>query len=72
MYLPFPFQIIQGPTKVMMIFEFADASRTIHLDKVAPYPNIAYMGFSVGRWEGNTLVVDTSNFTDHSWFELAS
>jgi len=69
MYLPYPFQIIQGPTKVMMIFEFADASRTIHLDKVAPYPNIAYMGFSVGRWEGNTLVVDTSNFTDHTWFD---
>jgi hypothetical protein len=69
MYLPYPFQIIQGPTKVMMMFEFADASRTIHLDKVAAYPNIAYMGFSVGRWEGNTLVVDTSNFTDHTWFD---
>ena len=33
MYLPYPFQIVQGPTKVMMIFEFADASRTIHLDR---------------------------------------
>jgi hypothetical protein len=69
MYLPFPFQIIQGPTKIMMIFEFADASRTIHLDKVAPYPNVAYMGFSVGRWEDNTLVVDTSDFTDRTWFD---
>jgi hypothetical protein len=49
MYLPFPFQILQGTNKVMMIFEFADASRTINLDKVAPYPNVAYMGFSLGR-----------------------
>jgi hypothetical protein len=69
MYLPFPYQIIQGPTKIMMIFEFADASRTIHLDNVAPYPNIAYMGHSVGLWEGDTLVVNTSNFTDHTWFD---
>ena len=69
MYLPFPFQIVQGTTKVMMFFEFADASRTIHLDEVAPYPNVAYMGHSVGRWEGDTLVVNTSNFTDHTWFD---
>ena len=69
MYLPFPFQILQATNKVMMIFEFADASRTIHLDKVAPYPNVAYMGFSLGRWEGDTLVVNTSNFTDQTWFD---
>jgi hypothetical protein len=69
MYLPYPFQILQSPNKVMMIFEFADASRTIHLDKVAPYPNTAYMGNSLGHWEGNTLVVNVSNFTDHTWFD---
>jgi hypothetical protein len=69
MYLPYPYQIVQGPTKIFMAFEFADASRTIHLDKVAPYPSIAYMGFSLGRWEGDTLVVDTSDFTDRTWFD---
>ena len=69
LYLPFPFQIVQGTTKVMMFFEFADASRTIHLDEVAPYPNVAYMGHSVGSWDGDTLVVNTSNFTDHTWFD---
>lgn len=70
MYLPFPYQIVQGPTKILMIFEFGNnTSRTIHLDKVAPYPNVAYMGHSLGRWEGDTLVVDTSNFTDDTWFD---
>jgi hypothetical protein len=69
MYLPYPYQIVQSPTKIFMAFEFADASRTIHLDDVAPYPNIAYMGHSLGRWEGDTLVVNTSEFTDQTWFD---
>ena len=34
MYMPYPFQIIQSATKVQMIFEFADAQRTIHLNKM--------------------------------------
>lgn len=65
----FPFQIVQDTTKILMLFEFADAVRTIHLDEVAPYPNVASMGYSVGRWDGDTLVVTTSNFTDHTWFD---
>ena len=53
----------------MMVFEFANAQRTIHLNKMEPYPNVAYMGYSVGRWEGDTLVVDVTNFTDATWFD---
>jgi hypothetical protein len=69
MYLPYPFQIVQGTNKIMMAFEFADAQRTIHLDEVDPYPSDAYMGHSVGHWEGNTLVVDVSSFTPYTWFD---
>src|SRR5438477_601971 len=58
MYLPYPFQIVQGTNKVMMVFEFANAQRTIHLDPVEPYPSDAYMGHSVGRWDGRTMAVD--------------
>ena len=71
MYMPHPFQIIQSATKVQMIFEFADAQRTIHLNKMEDYPNVLYMGYSVGRWEGDTLVVDVSDFTDATWFDRA-
>src|SRR5947209_9311448 len=71
MYLPYPFQIFQGTNKIMMIFEFADAQRTINLDKVDPYPGDAYMGYSVGRWDGDTLVVDVTNFTPYTWFDRA-
>jgi hypothetical protein len=69
MYMPHKFQIIQGTTKVLMAFEFRNADRTIHLDDVALYPADAYMGHSVGRWEGDTLVVDVTRFTPLTWFD---
>jgi hypothetical protein len=69
MYLPYPFQIVQSTNKIMMVFEFANAQRTIHLDDVEPYPGEAYMGHSVGRWDGDTLVVDVDSFTPYTWFD---
>lgn len=71
MYMPYPFQIIQSANKIMMVFEFANAERTIHLNKMEDYPNVAYMGYSVGHWEGDTLVVDVKDFTDATWFDRA-
>jgi len=71
MYMPHPFQIIQSQSKVMMVFEFANAERTIHLNKMEPYPNNAYMGYSVGRWEGDTLITDVTDFTDATWLDRA-
>jgi hypothetical protein len=69
MYMPYPFQIIQSATKINMVFEFANAQRTIHLNQMDPYPNTLFMGYSVGKWEGETLVVDVSSFTDATWFD---
>jgi hypothetical protein len=71
MYMPYRFQIVHGTTKIMMVFEFRGAQRVIHLDEVEPYPAEAYMGHSVARWEGDTLVVDVSSFTAHTWFDRA-
>jgi len=69
MYLPYPFQIVQGTNQVQMVFEFANASRTIHLNEVEPYPSDSWMGHSVGRWEGDTLVVDVTSQIDKTWFD---
>ena len=69
MYLPYPFQIVQGVNKIMMVFEFANAQRTINLDEVEPYPGEAFMGYSVGRWEGDTLVVDVTDFSPYTWLD---
>src|SRR5262245_12427118 len=71
MYMPYKFQIIQGTNKIMMVFEFAGAERTIHMDEVDPYPAEAYMGHSVAKWEGDTLVVDVSSFTAQTWLDRA-
>jgi hypothetical protein len=71
MYMPYPFEITQGTNKIEMAFEFNSASRTIHLDQVDPPPADTWMGFSVGRWEGNTLVVNSDHFNDRTWFSRA-
>jgi hypothetical protein len=67
MYLPHPFQITQGTNKIQMVFQYAQASRTIHLDDVNPPPADTWMGHSAGRWEGDTLVVNSDNFNDRTW-----
>jgi hypothetical protein len=71
MYMPYPFQVLQGTSKVMMVFEYANAQRTIHLDQVEPYPNDSWMGHSVGKWDGDTLVVDVTSQIDKTWFDRA-
>lgn len=71
MYMPYPFQIVQATNKVEMVFAFSATARTIHLDKVDDPPDDKYMGHSVGRWEGDTLVVNVSHFNDATWFDRA-
>jgi hypothetical protein len=71
-YQGFPFQIIQSPKVVLMSYEFANASRTIYMDS-SPPPSVAdaWMGHSVGRWEGDTLVIDVTSLIDQTWFDRA-
>ena len=71
MYMPYPFQITQSTNKIHIAYEFSNTARTIHLDKVEGPPDDTWMGHSVGRWDGDTLVVDVTNFNDRSWFDRA-
>ena len=71
MYMPYPFQIVQGADKIHMNFGFSNAARVIHLDDVDLPPDYSYMGHSVGRWEGDTLVVDVTDFNGRNWFDRA-
>ena len=71
MYMPYPFQIVQGTNKIQMAYAFTNASRVIHLDKSDPPPDDTYMGHSVGRWDGEALVVDVTNFNGKNWFDRA-
>lgn len=71
MYMPYPFQIVQSTDKIHMAFAFASTARTIHLDEVEGPPDYTYMGHSVGRWEGDTLVVEVTDFNGKNWFDRA-
>jgi hypothetical protein len=70
-YMPLPFQILQGSSAIMIAYEYADAVRTINLGKPSEPPTESWMGWSNGRWEGDTLVVDVTGFNDQTWFDRA-
>jgi hypothetical protein len=71
MYMPYPFQIVQGSNQISMAFEFTSTGRTIHFGEVELPPDFTYMGHSVGHWDGDTLVVDVSEFNGKNWFDRA-
>jgi hypothetical protein len=70
-YMPFPFQIIQSQKHIMIVHEFAGAVRTIYMDDHKEAPADSWMGWSNGRWEGATLVVDTTGFNGQTWLDRA-
>ena len=66
------FKIVQTPGLIVMMLEVDSvASRQIYLDgrKLPPDPEPLWYGYSVGKWEGDTLVVETSGFNDKSWLD---
>jgi hypothetical protein len=71
MYMPYPFEITQGTNKIHFAYEFTSTARTVHLDKVDGPPDDTWMGHSVGRWDGDVLVTDVTNFNDRTWFDRA-
>jgi len=70
MYLPFPIQIVQTPKFVLMASEFAHTLRRVFMDGTK-HPDIAlfWIGDSRGRWDGETLVVDTANNLPDTWLD---
>lgn len=70
-YLPYPFQIVQTTSHIVMAYEFANANRTIFMENHQEPPIDGWMGWSNGRWEGDTLVVDVKGFNGLTWFDRA-
>ena len=71
MYVQFGFQIFQPANYVVLTWEFMHAYRIIPTDGRPHIPaNIKlFQGDSVGHWEGDTLVVDTTNLNDRTWYD---
>jgi hypothetical protein len=70
-YMPYPFQIFQSDKAIFFAYEYAGAVRNVYLKDPGPAPTDSWMGQSVGRWEGDTLVIDAKGFNEDSWFDRA-
>jgi hypothetical protein len=68
---PFPIQIAQLPDQVIILYEYDNLSRHIYTDGRKHNMDLSptWMGDSVGKWEGATLVADTTNFNDKTWLD---
>jgi hypothetical protein len=69
----YPFKILQVPGMVVILYEAVHAYRQIFTDgRAMPKdPNPTWFGYSVGRWEGDTFVVQTAGFNDKGWLDNA-
>ena len=70
-YMPYPFQIFQTPDLIMIVYEYRGAVRSIYMTGNLEPPTETWMGWSRGRWEGDTLVVDVTSFNSYTWFDRA-
>jgi hypothetical protein len=72
-YTPFGFQILQPRGAVVILYEAEHAYRVIRTDGSSHVPATVklWQGDSIGHWEGNTLVVDSTNFNGRTWLDMA-
>jgi hypothetical protein len=69
--LPEPFKIIHSAGVIVMLYEVETTFRQIFTDgrKLPADPSLTWQGYSVGRWEGDTLVIETAGFNDFGWLD---
>lgn len=71
-YMPWPFQILQTDSEIFIAYEFGSQSRSIFMDRPgteAPLPS--WMGYSLGRWEGDSLVVNVTKQVPDTWLDAS-
>jgi hypothetical protein len=70
-YMGFGFQIMHNEGVLLFSYEYAGAVRNIHLSDPGPAPVDSWMGQSWLRWEGDTLVIETTGFNGQTWLDRA-
>lgn len=71
MLIPFPMEIVQTPGELVMLFEYDHSVRHIYLNR-REHPkelDLTWMGDSIGRWEDDALVIDTTGLNDRTWLD---
>jgi len=70
-YMHLPFQIFQSEKSMIIAYEYAGAVRNVLFTDPGPAPVDSWMGQSVAKWDGDTLVVTVTGMIDRSWFDRA-
>jgi len=70
-YMHLPFQIFQSEKSMIIAYEYAGAVRNVLFTDPGPAPVDSWMGQSVAKWEGDSLVVTVSGMNDRTWFDRA-
>jgi hypothetical protein len=70
-YMPYPFQILQNERDVVIYYQFATAFRRIFVDGKDEAPLDSWMGWSNGRWDGDTFVVEVTGLNGLTWLDRA-
>ncbi len=70
---PFPFKIVQNPDLVAILYEAFDQFRQIFMDGREPVADLnpTWLGYSTGKWDGDTLVVESTGFNGRIWLDGA-
>jgi hypothetical protein len=70
-YNAYPMEFVQTKDRLLEFFDFFYVHRTIWMDvrTLPDDPDPSWYGYSVGHWDGNTLVVETTGFNDESWID---
>jgi hypothetical protein len=69
--VPYPYKFLHVPGAVVILYEAFATFRQIFLDgrELPKDPNPTWMGYSVGHWDSDTLVVDSAGFNDRTWLD---
>ncbi len=70
-YMHLPFQVFQSEKSMLIAYEYAGAVRNLLFTDPGPAPVDSWMGQSVAKWEGDTLVVTVTGMNDRTWFDRA-
>ena len=68
-YMPYPFQIVQGQKDILFVYEYASSNRIVHMINHTEPPVDSWMGWSDGKWDGDTLVIEVTANNDQTWFD---
>jgi hypothetical protein len=66
--VPYPLDIVQTPERTLIAIEVMHSYRVVHMDRAGPPPDYtpSYLGYSIGHWEGDALVVKTTGMNGYT------